>query len=35
VGGCVQDAAILIAYGINLEGRREVLGVYPINLKML
>ena len=27
VGGCVQDAAILIAYGINLEGRREVLGV--------
>ena len=27
VGGCVQDAAILIAYGINLEGKREVLGV--------
>ena len=27
VGACVQDAAILIAYGINLEGKREVLGV--------
>ena len=27
VGGCVQDAAILVAYGINLEGKREVLGV--------
>lgn len=26
-GGCIQDAAILVAYGINLEGKREILGV--------
>lgn len=27
VGGCIQDAAILIAYGINSLGKKRVLGV--------
>ena len=26
-GGCIQDAAILIAYGVNMEGKRDILGV--------
>lgn len=26
-GGCVVDSAVLIAYGINIEGKREILGL--------
>jgi transposase-like protein len=26
-GGCVMDSAVLVAYGINPEGKREILGV--------
>jgi putative transposase len=27
LGGSIQDAAILVAYGVNVEGKREILGV--------